>query len=162
MRVTSMVAGLALVLAACGGGEKKAGEAAQPADTSAAAAAAPAGGGAAAPATGGAKHDVNMELVGTTYKYDPSAITIKPGDQVVFHDVSGGPHNVQFYPDSIPSGAQSAINMPDPMGPLASPLLTEPNATYTVTFAASAPKGDYHFYCLPHQALGMKGKITVQ
>jgi plastocyanin len=162
MRVTSMVAGLALVLAACGGGENK-GAAATPADTSAAAAPPPAGGGAAAaPAAGGAKHDVNMELVGTTYKYDPSDITVKAGDQVVFHNVSGGPHNVQFYPDSIPSGAQSAINMPDQMGPLASPLLTEPNATYTVTIGANAPKGDYHFYCLPHQALGMKGKITVQ
>jgi hypothetical protein len=46
-------------------------------------------------------------------------------------------------------------------GPLEGPLLTEPNGTYKVTFT-NAPAGDYKFYCLPHLALGMHGKITVQ
>jgi plastocyanin len=27
---------------------------------------------------------------------------------------------------------------------------------------AGAPKGDYKYYCLPHLALGMKAKLTVQ
>ena len=34
-------------------------------------------------------------------------------------------------------------------------------ATYKVSFGG-APTGDYKFYCLPHLALGMHGKITVQ
>jgi plastocyanin len=51
--------------------------------------------------------------------------------------------------------------MPDQMAPLEGQLLTEPNAVYTVTFAG-APAGEYKFYCLPHLALGMKGRITVQ
>ena len=51
--------------------------------------------------------------------------------------------------------------MPDQMAPLEGPLLTEPDGVYKVAFAG-APTGDYKFYCLPHLALGMNGKITVQ
>ena len=39
--------------------------------------------------------------------------------------------------------------------------LVEPDAVYEVSFAG-APKGDYHIYCLPHLALGMRGKVTVK
>ena len=51
--------------------------------------------------------------------------------------------------------------MKDRMGPAAGPLLAEPDATYEVSFAG-APTGEYKFYCLPHQAFKMHGKITVQ
>jgi plastocyanin len=158
MRVTSMVAGLAFVLAACGG-EKKAENqttTTTPEQPAAAPAAEPAAG-------GGATHDVSMELQGSTYKFDPSDLTIKAGDVVKFHNKSGGPHNVSFWSDSIPSGAADVLkkNMPDQMAPLEGPLLTEPEGVYSVSFAG-APTGDYKFYCLPHLALGMHGKITVQ
>jgi plastocyanin len=158
MRVTSIVAGLAIVLAACGG-EKKAEDQSTTTATPEQPAAAPA----AAPAAGGANHDVSMELVGSTYKFDPSDLTIKSGDVVTFHNKSGGPHNVSFWADSIPAGAADKLKaaMPDQMAPLEGPLLTEPDAAYKVSFA-DAPTGDYKFYCLPHLALGMKGKITVQ
>jgi plastocyanin len=157
MRMTSMVAGLAVVLAACGG-EKKTQE--QPAAGDSAGAAPPA---AAAPAATGKTHDVNMVLDGSKYKYDPDNLTIQSGDVVRFHNKSGGPHNASFWPDSIPKGASDVLtkNMPDQMAPLEGPLLTEPDAVYQVSFAG-APKGDYKFYCLPHLALGMRGKLTVQ
>jgi plastocyanin len=157
MRVTSMAAGLALLVAACGGGEQKAGEEQQ--TTATPEQQAPA----AAPAAGGATHDVNMVLEGSSYKYVPDQLTIKAGDQVRFHNVSGGPHNVSFWTDSIPAGAADPLKagMPDQMAPLEGQLITEPNAVYTVTFA-NAPTGEYKYYCLPHLALGMKGKITVQ
>lgn len=149
MRMTAAVAGLALVLAACGGGE-------QPAAEPEAAAPAP-----AAAATG-ATHDVNMQLDGSVYHFVPNQLTIKSGDVVVFHNVSGGPHNVSFWTDSIPAGAPATLNaaMPDRMGDLTGPLLVAPNETYTITFAG-APAGDYGFYCLPHLAMGQVGKITI-
>jgi plastocyanin len=158
MRVTSMVAGLAIVLAACGG-EKKAEDqstTATPEQPAAAPAAAPAAG-------GGGSHDVMMVLDGSSYKYDPAELTIKAGDVVNFHNKSGGPHNVSFWADSIPAGGADVLKgtMPDQMAPLEGPLLTEPDAVYKVSFAG-APTGEYKFYCLPHLALGMKGKITVQ
>jgi plastocyanin len=173
MRITSMVAGLTLVLAACGG-EKKTedqGTTSAPEQQNAPAAesstssspGASSGAAANAPAGTGKSHDVNMVLEGSTYKFVPSTLTIKAGDTVRWHNVSGGPHNVSFWSDSIPSGAAEALNknMPNQMAPLQSPLETEPNAVYEVSFAG-APKGEYKYYCLPHLALGMKAKLTVQ
>jgi plastocyanin len=159
MRVTSMLAGLAFVVAACGGGEQKADDQQTTATPDQAAPAA----GDAAPAAGGTTHDVNMVLEGSSYKYVPDQLTIKSGDVVRFHNVSGGPHNVSFWADSIPGGAADALKagMPDQMAPLEGSLLTEVNAVYTVNFA-KAPAGEYKYYCLPHLALGMKGKLTVQ
>jgi plastocyanin len=154
-----MVAGLAIALAACGG-EKK--PEAQSTTTTTAAPEQPAGAPAAAPAAGGTTHDVNMVLEGNAYKYVPADLTIKAGDVVRFHNKSGGPHNVSFWTDSIPSGAADVLKgtMPDQMAPLEGPLLTEPDAIYTIS-CAGAPTGDYKFYCLPHLALGMHGKVTV-
>jgi plastocyanin len=154
--MTFMVMGMAAVLAACGG-EKKASEQ-QPAGTPEQPAPA-----APAPAATGKTHDVNMVLDGSKYKYDPDNLTIQSGDVIRFHNKSGGPHNVSFWPDSIPGGAADVLkkNMPNQMAPLEGPLLTEPNAVYEVSFAG-APKGDYKLYCLPHLALGMRGKLTVQ
>ena len=159
MRVTSMLAGLAFVVAACGGGEKKADDQQTTATPDQAA---PAADG-AAPAGGGTTHDVNMVLEGSAYKYVPDQLTIKAGDVVNFHNVSGGPHNVSFWGDSIPAGAADVLKggMPDQMAPLEGSLLTEPNGVYTVNFA-NAPTGEYKYYCLPHLALGMKAKLTVQ
>ncbi|MGE0352580.1 MAG: plastocyanin/azurin family copper-binding protein [Gemmatimonadales bacterium] len=154
MRAKILLAGLAVFAAACGGEKKADQQAATQGDQMAPAA--------TTPAATGTVHDVNMVLEGSTYKYVPNMLTIKPGDQIRFHNVSGGPHNVEFYPDSIPAGAAAVLNagMPDRTSDLAGPLLVEPNATYTVSFAG-APTGEYHFFCLPHQALGMVGKITV-
>ena len=159
MRATSMLAGLAFVLAACGGGEQKADDQQTTATPDQAAPAA----GDAAPAAGGTTHDVNMVLEGSSYKYVPDQLTIKSGDVVRFHNASGGPHNVSFWADSIPGGAAEALKagMPDQMAPLEGSLLTEVNGIYSVNFA-NAPAGEYKFYCLPHLALGMKGKLTVQ
>ncbi len=152
MRTISALVGLA-VMVACGGGEKQA-EAA-PGDTAQA----------SAPAnpSGGTTHDINMVLEGaSTYKFDPAEVTVKPGDRVVFHNVSGGPHNVAFWADSIPAGAKELIEpqMPNPIGPLSSELLLDPGATLAISFA-NAPAGEYKFTCTPHMAMGMHGKITV-
>ncbi len=81
-----------------------------------------------------------------------------------FINVSGGPHNIAFYADSIPTGAAAVLNtgMANRMDNLSSPFLTNANEHYDVTFAANAAKGAYKGYCLPHAALGMKITITVK
>ena len=153
MRMTSLVAGLAMVLAACGG-EKKSSD--QPAG-----APEQPGAPAATSAAAGATHDVNMELDGSNYKYVPNELTVGPNDVVRYHNKSGGPHNVSFWADSIPSGAASHLVLPDPMAPLASKLVVAPDEVLEVKLN-DAPKGEYKFYCTPHLALGMKGKLTVK
>ena len=151
MKKIAVLSGMAAVLMACGG--EKGGAAADSANAAAAPPAAPAA---------GATHDVNMVLEGTAYKFVPNDLSIKVGDKVVFHNVSGGPHNVKFWPDSIPAGAKEVIEpqLPDPIEPLSSALMMDPNATLTISFA-NAPVGDYKFTCTPHMAMGMNGKITV-
>jgi plastocyanin len=105
---------------------------------------------------------VRMIQQGSRYLFQPNGLRIQPGDIVEFVSVSGGPHNVQFYPNRIPAGAREVLNraMAQRMGDLASPMFTTPNQKYTVSFAG-APQGTYDFFCLPHQALGMKGTIIV-
>jgi len=156
MQKMTLVAGLAFLAAACSG-EK------QPEQTPAAtpAAEAPAAQ-AAAPATTGTTYDVKMEFDGKTYHYIPKTLTIKAGDVVNFHNVSGGPHNVAFWGDSIPAGAAAVLQaaMPNQMQPLVGSMLVEPNAVYTINFTG-APAGEYKMYCLPHLAMGMTGAITV-
>lgn len=163
-----LAAGLAVALAACGGGEKADdGPSTTPPAQQQPAPAPPQPGGdqGGGGDTGGsgASHDVNMIFDGSAYKFDPAQLTVKAGDVVRFHNKSGGPHNVQFYPDSIPQGAAAILDagMSDRIGPLAGPLIAEPNAVYQVSFA-KAPGGLYKYFCLPHQALGMVAEITVQ
>ena len=162
-----------MVLAtACGGGVKNADTTASaaPAPAAGAGASATAGTGAGAatgtaaakPATG-QTHEVKMVGDGASYKFEPASLTIKSGDAVKWTVVSGPPHNVSFWPDSIPAAAkdQLSANMPNTMSPFTSQLFNNPNESYTVSFAG-VPAGTYKYYCTPHLALGMKATITVQ
>jgi plastocyanin len=96
--------------------------------------------------------------------FEPNRITIAPGATVRFINVSGGPHNIAFWSDSIPRNARSALNdaMVRHMGALTSLMLATPNETYEVTFPAGAPKGVYKGYCQPHVKMGMTIAITLR
>lgn len=174
---TALAAG-ALMMGACGGGNKNADTTAAAATTTTTAEStttAPAGGSAAAatatPATGtataapvtGTVHEVKMIGDEKGYRFEPSSITIKQGDGLKFTNVTGGPHNVAFDPSQIPADVQAQLNanMPNTTSPLTGPLLTQPNETYTISFANIKP-GTYEAHCVPHLALGMKMSITVQ
>lgn len=170
---TAIAAG-ALMLGACGGGEKKADTTATTtADTTAAAApaagattgaaAAPAAGAVAAAPVTGTVHEIKMIGDEKGYRFEPSSITIKAGDGLKFENISGGPHNIAFDPSQVPADVQPQLgaNMPNTTSPLTSPLLTQPNEAYTVSFAKVKP-GTYEGHCVPHLALGMKISVTVQ
>ena len=122
----------------------------------------------AAPATSDAATGpvVEVQMTGngsTTAAYEPSSITIAPGTTVRFVNVSGGPHNIAFWQDSIPSGAATALNanMKNTVDNLSGPFMTQPNESYDVSFA-NAPTGWYKGYCTPHLTLGMKMTIRIQ
>jgi len=97
------------------------------------------------------------------YHYDPASLTIKSGDAVKWTVVSGPPHNVSFWQDSIPAAAVSQLtaNMTNATTPLTSPLFNNPGESYTISFAG-VPAGTYKYYCTPHLMLGMKATLTVQ
>lgn len=106
---------------------------------------------------------VRMVQQGSRYLFEPANFTVRQGDIVEFINVNGFPHNVQFEPGKIPAGAAEVLNrnMPNRLGPLQSPMFTQPNQTYRISFAG-APVGTYEYFCLPHKAMNMKGVITVQ
>jgi plastocyanin len=97
------------------------------------------------------------------YRFVPASITAHVGDVVRFVNVSGGPHNVAFWADRIPDGAAATLqtNMGETTGPLSGAMIFEPNAVYTVSLAG-LPAGTYNYYCLPHQAMNMTGRIKVR
>jgi plastocyanin len=159
------VVGSVIVLGACGGGEKPADTTATatPADTAAPAATTPAAPtGAMAPITG-TTHEVKMVGDDKGYRFEPADIKIKAGDGIKFTMVSGGPHNVAFDPATIPADVkgQLSANMPNQQGELSSPLFSNPNESYTISFANIKP-GQYPYHCTPHLAMGMKGTITIE
>lgn len=162
----------AAALGACGGGDKNATTdtaatttpAAAPATTGATTAAAPtAAAGTAAPVTGKTVDIKMLQDAQGNYRFDPANVTIKSGDAVKFTMVSGGPHNVTFDPATVPAAgkAQLTANMPQQASELSSPMMMNPNESYTISFGKVAP-GKYEFHCTPHLAMGMKGSITVQ
>ncbi|HEY2376100.1 MAG TPA: plastocyanin/azurin family copper-binding protein [Gemmatimonadaceae bacterium] len=106
--------------------------------------------------------DVKMLGDASGYRFDPATLTIKVGDAVRWTVVSGPPHNVTFWQDSIPTGGSTQLqsDMPQTIGPLTGPLLNTPNETYTIPFV-KVPAGTYRYYCTPHLALGMRGKLTI-
>ena len=124
--------------------------------------AAPAAPAAATPA--GPVVEVKMTGNGSTRAaFEPSTITVPAGATVRFTNVSGGPHNISFWSDSVPAGGAAALNagMKNTVDNLSGPFLTQPNETYDVSIA-NAPKGTYKGFCTPHLTLGMKIAITVQ
>ena len=108
---------------------------------------------------------ITVRMVGDKkgFRFVPSSITARVGDVVRFVDVSGAPHNVAFWPDRIPAGAAATLqkNMGQTIGPLSGAMVIEPNESYTVSLAG-LPAGTYNYYCAPHQAMKMTGRIRVR
>jgi len=163
----------AVVLAACAGagGESSPADSTTVVASNAAMAPAPAATQAAEPAAAvtGQTHDVQMVLDNGQYKYVPDKITAKEGDAIKFINVSGFPHNVSFKAEQVPDDVEGTLaqNMPAnaygmaKLGPMVGPLLTQANQTYTISLAGMKA-GEYPFVCTPHEAMGMKGTITIQ
>ncbi len=149
-----LIAALGLTLMACGGGSSSEAQATETAEA------------AATVASGGEAtvHEVQMVLTDAgEYKYVPDKLTIKAGDTVRWINVSGGPHNVQFKPGTVPEGAQAVLNaaMANRIGEMNGQLMMAPNAVYEIDFTG-APVGEYPYVCTPHELLGMVANLTIE
>merc|ERR1712032_1782303 len=79
-------------------------------------------------------------------------IKICKGDSVTWINNKGGPHNVVFDEDAIPSGvSQESISMDDQLG--------DEGATFTKKFETA---GKYSYYCEPHRGAGMNAELIVE
>jgi plastocyanin len=103
-------------------------------------------------------HEIRM-----TSRFLPAVTTANPGDTLRFINQSGGPHNIQFFADSIPEEARTllAAAMPgEKLDQLSSPLLVLDQATYDIAVPA-LPPGRYPFVCLPHAGSRMLGSLVI-
>mmetsp|Transcript_125 Transcript_125/g.125 ORF Transcript_125/g.125 Transcript_125/m.125 type:complete len:257 (+) Transcript_125:66-836(+) len=84
-------------------------------------------------------------------QFVPAKVSICKGDSVKWINNKGGPHNILFDEEAIPSGVDSEkISMDEP--------LEEEGETFVKKFDTT---GDYDYYCVPHRGAGMIGKLTV-
>lgn len=87
--------------------------------------------------------DVTMGSGGNLI-FEPSDITISAGDTVHFINEALPPHNIIV--EARPDLSRES-------------LLFAPGETQDVVFA---DKGDYNFFCGPHQGAGMTGVVHVE
>lgn len=107
-------------------------------------------GGDTKPAAGGTTVDMNDQN-----QYVPAQITVKKGATVTWRNVGTMVHNVQTDPTGVIDKTHAVV--PAGAKTFASPMI-EAGKTWSTTFDVV---GDYTYFCLPHQALGMFGKVTV-
>ena len=103
--------------------------------------------------TSAVTHVVKMiDVSDTEFVFEPSELTVNPGDVVQFVATSATPHNVDFrsLPDGVDLGDQTV-----------GPYLMEDGATYEITIDERFVAGDYNYVCTPHEFLGMKAVLTV-
>ena len=147
----SIIAALALVLAACGGEKTPAADSTQQPAPAPAAPAASGFGEGLTPDAGRKVIEVHLltDDQGNN-KFDPKEVEAHPGDVVRFI-LKQGVHNVDFLADS--NSIKTGL-------PGASALLQLPGQAIDLKVAL-AP-GKYYFQCDPHAALGMKGELEVE
>jgi plastocyanin len=79
---------------------------------------------------------VDIQMIGdaTGYRFAPATVTIQRGDKVRVSLVSGPPHNVVFWADSVPKGAAAALakGMPKRVDALTSPFFLNAGDSYVV------------------------------
>ena len=113
------------------------------------------------PAPAPVVHEVQMGARAGN-RFEPASTTARAGDTVRFINGNGGPHNVQFFPDSIRDPARDLLDRAMPgekLGWLSSQLFLDRNEVYDIVLPKLAP-GRYPFFCLPHAA-SMTGAIVV-
>lgn len=88
--------------------------------------------------------------------FDPIGIRIAPGQAVRWVMASpGNPHTTTAY---HPKNASHSLRIPEAAAPWDSGFLVEPGATFEITLQV---EGVYDYFCLPHEAAGMVGRIVV-
>ena len=88
----------------------------------------------------------------TEFAFEPSRVSVKPGDIVRFVMTTVNVHNIEFrvMPAGVDLGAGKS-----------SGFLTAPGQKFEIAIDKKFVKGDYVFVCTPHEGMGMKGLCVV-
>lgn len=93
--------------------------------------------------TAGAQ-DTPLIAMGNNY-FDPIGLYVEPGTTVRF-EIAAGSHSATAYENRIPADAS----------PFDSGVISDGSFDYTFD-----TPGTYDYYCIPHQSMGMVGRIVV-
>lgn len=88
----------------------------------------------------------------TSYAFEPSLVTVTPGQTIRFVQQGEVPHNVEFK-DAPPGARLDDARM--------GPFLTSKGEAYELRVDDRFSAGTYDYVCTPHAAMGMKGTIVV-
>ena len=88
-------------------------------------------------------------------QFEPSTVTIKPGDTVKWVMNKVPPHNAVFDQAKIADkGLVKKLSHKN--------LVFAPGESFEASFPADTAPGTYPFYCEPHRGAGMAGKVVVE
>lgn len=96
---------------------------------------------------------VHMVTNDASHHFDPHVVRVSVGGTVTFENESGSHSAAAYHP-----GNDQPQLVPDGTAAWESGLLTTSGATYEHIFDT---EGVYHYYCAPHESVGMIGTVVV-
>ena len=97
--------------------------------------------------------EVKMITEDGGYHFEPHVVRVNVGGTVTFVNESGSHSATAYHPEF-----DQPQLVPDGTDAWDSGLLMEAGATFEHTFET---EGVYHYYCIPHESLGMIGSVIV-
>jgi plastocyanin len=97
--------------------------------------------------------EVRMITEDGGYHFEPHVVRVNVGGTVTWHNESGSHSTTAYHPDN-----DQPQLVPDGAAAWDSGILSEQGATFEHTFET---EGVYHYYCTPHESLGMIGSVIV-
>ena len=110
-----------------------------------------------ASAEGKEVHTVLMGSDSGQLVFVPETLEIEQGETVKWVMNKVPPHNVIFEGDRVPNANKALAKEISHKK-----LLSSPGTSYQTTFTEDVPSGMYPYYCEPHRAAGMVGKIIIK
>jgi plastocyanin len=97
--------------------------------------------------------EVRMITEDGGYHFEPHVARVNVGGTVTWHNESGSHSTTAYHPDN-----DQPQLVPDGAAVWDSGIVSEQGATFEHTFET---EGVYHYYCTPHESLGMIGSVIV-
>jgi plastocyanin len=109
----------------------------------------------------GVDGDVGM----TAVAFEPTTVTVAPGEEVVWYNNSARAHSITAYADGLPEGADyfatggydSERAAREAWNGMNGAIRT--GETYSHTFETP---GTHSYFCIPHERAGMVGRVVVE
>lgn len=104
--------------------------------------------------SGGETYTVEMTAQS---QFDPKQLTVKVGDTITWKVVGAMPHSTTS--DPAKAADESNAQVPDGAETWDSGILTGEGTEFSYTVEVA---GEYTYFCIPHESLGMIGNFTAE